>query len=408
MRRSSKWVVAGAALLSGFGLTANQVFAESCSTDGCSTYRPTSVADVFADPGCGTGGCATEGCGTEGCDDCCDLGDAWALSDGEDGIKLGGWFQAGYTSKSTGLFNTDPDRLNLNQGWLYLEKTADGSKGPDWGFRTDLMYGTDANDTQAFGNNPGRWDYLNGFDYGGGYGWAMPQAYLEYANGDWSIKVGHFFTLVGYEVVTAPDNFFYSHAITMYNSEPFTHTGALATYSGIENLELYGGWTAGWDTGFDQFGNGSSFLGGASLTLSENSTFTYITTIGDFGARTATPARPVGTGSGSYSHSLVLDAAITDDLNWVLQSDYVNDGAKKQYGLNNYLIYTVNDCLGYGIRAEWWHDTTFLTGGDFYEVTAGVNYRVHSNLIVRPEVRWEDYATTDDQTIFGIDAILTF
>ena len=129
---------------------------------------------------------------------------------------------------------------------------------------TIMRYGTDAQKTQAFGNDDGIWDVT--FD-NGPYGWAMPQAYLEFAAGDWSVKVGHFFTLVGYEVVPAVGNFFYSHAYTMFNSEPFTHTGALATYTGYENLTLYGGWTLGWDTGFDQYGGGSSFLGGFSQII---------------------------------------------------------------------------------------------------------------------------------------------
>ena len=64
------------------------------------------------------------------------------------------------------------------------------------------------------------------------YGWAMPQAYGEVGYGDWSVKVGHFFTPVGYEVVPATGNFFYSHSLTLFNSEPFTHTGVLGTYSG--------------------------------------------------------------------------------------------------------------------------------------------------------------------------------
>jgi hypothetical protein len=89
------------------------------------------------------------------------------------------------------------------------------------------MYGIDANNTQAFGNNPGRWDFSGQFQHGE-YGWALPQLYLEVAYYDLSVKAGHFYTFIGYEVVPAPDNFFYSHAFTMNNSEPFTHTGALA------------------------------------------------------------------------------------------------------------------------------------------------------------------------------------
>ena len=147
------------------------------------------------------------------------------------------------------------------------------------------MYGVDGPDTQAFGNNPGVWDLDPAFTRGGKYGWALPQLYGEVAMGDLSVKIGHFYTLVGYEVVPAPQNFFYSHSIMMYNTEPFTHTGAIATYEMNDCTTLYGGWTAGWDTGFDQFGDGSTFLGGFSRNINEDASFTYITTFGDLGER---------------------------------------------------------------------------------------------------------------------------
>ena len=44
---------------------------------------------------------------------------------------------------------------------------------------------------------------------------------------DWKIKLGHFYTPIGYEVVPANGNFFYTHAYTMQYGEPFTHTGVL-------------------------------------------------------------------------------------------------------------------------------------------------------------------------------------
>ena len=102
------------------------------------------------------------------------------------------------------------------------------------------MYGVDAVDTQAFGNtvdangNPRGWD--TGWNHGD-YGWALPQLYATLAVGDLSVKLGHFYTLIGYEVVQAPDNFFYSHAFTFYNNEPFTHTGALASYNVSDNRD---------------------------------------------------------------------------------------------------------------------------------------------------------------------------
>jgi len=339
-------------------------------------------------------------------DDSCDLGEPLELFGDSKGVDhLGGWVQLGYHSNSNGLFNNHDSQFGLHQLWMYLEREADGSDGLGWGYRADVVYGLDGADTQAFGNNPGNWDLASSFQHGS-YGWAIPQAYVDLAYEDWVVTLGHFYTLVGYEVVTAPDNFFYSHAYTMYNSEPFTHTGVLTKYSGQENVEVYAGWTAGWDTGFDRmFGGdesgGSNFLGGASVDLTENATLTYITTLGDFGHR----------GEG-YSHSFVLDLAVTDDLNYVFQSDAVNTtpdansaGANHQYGVNQYLIYTVNECLGLGARVEWWRSNS----DSQYEATFGVNYRPHANLVLRPEVR-HDWNPGNDQnfTTFAMDMIVTF
>lgn len=391
-----------------------------------SIYNVTDCDYVFADAdnkiatrlvSCSSSDCCDDGCGDgcgEGCGGGCfgGSGDAWTLDKSDDGINFGGWWQQGYTSASTGMFNNIPDRFNTHQAWFYAEKVADGSQGLDWGFRADIMYGIDAGDTQAFGNNPGRWDFVNGWDRGAGYGWAMPQLYAEVASGDLSVKVGHFYTLLGYEVVTAPDNFFYSHAMTMFNSEAFTHTGALATYAASDDVTLYGGWTLGWDTGFDQFGGGSNFLGGFSVPVGDNATFTYITTAGDMGLR----------GNG-YSHSTVLDVSLTDNLNYVLQSDMVRfklfGGVNDEVGINQYLLYSVNDKLGLGTRVEWWKsDAGFNHGGQslprggsvsYYAATFGANIKPLPNVIIRPEWRydWSPHSSYE-QGIFGVDMILTY
>ncbi len=378
--------------------------------------RKSSCGDAASccDDGCG------EGCCGSGCGSCC-LGDAWKIDQCDDGIDFGGWWQQGYSSASTGMFNNQPNSFNTHQAWLYAEKVADGSCGMDWGFRADMMYGIDAGDTQAFGNNAGRWDFGNGWDKGGGYGWAMPQLYAEVAKGDWSVKAGHFYTLLGYEVVTAPDNFFYSHAMTMFNSEAFTHTGVLATYAAGDDVTVYAGWTLGWDTGFDQFGGGSNFLGGFSTSVSDNATFTYILTAGDMGAN----------GDG-YSHSTVLDVSLTDSLNYVIQSDLVSFSLagvqRSDVGINQYLLYSVSDSLGLGARFEWWKsDGGFGHGGlstasggsdSYYATTLGVNYRPHANVIIRPEWRYDTAphsatravrpGTSYSQGMFAVDVILTF
>ena len=372
---------------------------------------------------------ACDDCCDDCCDPCCDGGcgscdccaplfsglpilsgvEEFSLADtfcgfGCHGIDIGGWTQIGYHNEATMMstqggasFNDNPGPLNLHQQYFYIGREADGSCGLDLGFRADFIYGIDGPDTQAFGNPANSFD--EGWDYGANYGWAIPQLYGEVAVGDLSVIIGHFYTLVGYEVVTAPDNFFYSHALTQYNSEPFTHTGVLATYSGFENATLYGGWTLGWDTGFDQLNQGNNFLGGLSYDLLDSVTVTYICTYGNFGA--------ISGGGDDYGHSVVFDVALTDKLSYVFQTDYKNiDGtADEDVGINQYLFYDINCWLAAGARIEWWEDD----GVDYNEFTAGVNIKLLENMIFRPEYR-VDWAPGSgyNEEIVGMDVVWTY
>ena len=143
------------------------------------------------------------------------------------------------------------------------------------GGRFDFMFGSDAIFTQAYGVpafdvNTGQplarsnWDLDLCCASTRYYGIAIPQAYAEayvpVGNG-LNVKVGHFYTPIGYESVPAPDNFFYTHAYTMQYGEPFTHTGVLGNYKINKNWSFLGATTTGsatggWDGGFDkQLGN---------------------------------------------------------------------------------------------------------------------------------------------------------
>ena len=84
--------------------------------------------------------CAPWGCDL-GCGEGCDSGCGHGGYGRESEIDFGGWIQMGYHSGVTprGItrndrrsFNNHPDRFNLQQGWLYGEKIADGSRGLDW------------------------------------------------------------------------------------------------------------------------------------------------------------------------------------------------------------------------------------------------------------------------------------
>lgn len=396
-----------------------------------------SPSDISATPGCSSCGSGSScdscaqydpcgGCGR--CNTCC-LGEAWTLFDTTcSGITAGGWVSVGgyandHGNASNGIlgFNNVGDGFTMPQLWGFLEKAVDtGGCGWDLGGRVDYVFGTDGPDTQAFGGSNDGWD--NDWDSSRDYGSAIPQLYLEVGYDDWTVKVGHFFTLIGYEVVPAPDNFFFSHAYTMYYGEPFTHTGALATYSANDNVSYFGGWTAGWDTGFENPDNASTFLGGASYTACDNSTVTYALTAGDF-----------GDGNGDiYMHSIVLTTSLTDRLAWIIQSDLGSQSIPGQTrnnlwgGVNQYLQYEFNDCLAAGMRFEWFYDrdgTRVVQGnaGSYYNLTAGINYRPHANLMFRPEIRYDwfsgvfqqnslpfDSGRDNEQFSAGFDVIFTF
>lgn len=366
-------------------------------------------------------GCDDFCCGYDCGDGCCDCGDGCGCGAGVAGFSLGsllgldnwgidfgGWTQLGYHDEATLLtpvggasFNDTPDHINLHQQYFYIGRQADGSRGLDFGFRFDAVYGIDGPDTQSFGNDPGNFDFQGSFTRGDdNHGWALPQLYGEVAMGDFSVIVGHFYTLVGYEVVPAPDNFFYSHSLTQYNSEPFTHTGVLTTYEGIDGVTLYNGWTLGWDTGFDQLNAGSNYLGGFGVELSDSVNLTYITTYGNFGWID-------NGGDDSYGHSVVLDANLTDNLEYVFQTDYLRTDNTDfdTFGINQYLFYGLSDRVRLGSRVEWWK----ADGVSFYEYTSGVNVRLADCLIWRPEYRQDWSPALDyDEEIFGMDMILTY
>lgn len=403
---------------------------------------------VFNGPGCGSG------CGIFGGE----LGEPWtvvSLFDNgcgknwfkDNGFVLGGHTQFGYQNRPDGAFTGNGPYLSqkewgilaLNQQYLFFGKNADGSKGFDWGFRTDIMYGVDGNEGQAFGNvNPGKYDYLHGYggpgdpNSMGPYEWAFPQMYAEVAMGKLTIKGGHFYTIVGYEVVPSTGQFFMSRQLTFWNSEPFTHTGVLATYKVNDKLTFNGGYVAGMDTGFYQYGGGNAFLGGAVWQATDKTNLVYSVIAGDLGWR----------GDGSINSWIlsqqwakkfmtvhqfdVLATNLTVSAGGVprqgpFQADFNTAAggyiAQNSIGFINYAFYELTPKTKAGTRFEIYYPD----GVEYYTWTYGVNYKPIANMVIRPEVRhmWSSnhnqYSGAGgsnislfNQTVVGVDAIITF
>ena len=94
-------------------------------------------------------------------------------------------------------------------------------------------------------------------------------------------------------------------------------------------------------------------------------------------------------------------------------TDNTDTPVRDTFDINNYLIYSLNDCWALGARFEWYQNEGVYTNvgqqADIYQFTMGLNYRPHANFVFRPEIRhdWQP-ATGMDATTFGVDAIVTF
>ncbi|WP_020159455.1 porin [Methylobacter marinus] len=340
------------------------------------------------------------------------------------GINVGGWATAGIAgnpddpeSRTNGpvTFNNRANEFNAHQLYGFIEKAVNEEGGKwDLGFRADIVYGIDAfYTTQAnFDDN------LISDGSSRLYKLAFPQAYATVfapiGNGI-TTKIGHFYTIIGNEVVTAPDNFFFSHAYTMQYGEPFTHTGILSSYPVNKNISITGGVVSGWDSFFQEPAN---FLGGVTYTTDNERTsvaFSLIT--GDVNKDDE---------HNRTMYSIVLNHDITDSLHYTLQHDMgieeksLGADSGKWYGINQYLTYDINEQLGAGMRLEWFRDEDgFRVNGNsdhYLAATVGLNYSPMSWLTLRPEVRY-DHSTenaayndgfSNDQVLISADAIVHF
>ncbi|MBN1851821.1 MAG: porin [Pirellulales bacterium] len=357
------------------------------------------------------------------------------------GIKMGGWLEQGITfngdspaSRFNGPVATNDldNEYQMNQLWLYLTRPAD-NEGYGWaiGGHVDMTYGTD----WRFGINRGLEDRINGLN-GQTYGLVIPQAYLEIAYNNLSVKLGHFAAILDYEVVPAIFNPFYSHSYSYGYTVPQLVTGVLANYQLNDQWSVQAGFTRGWSM-FEDNNNDMDFMGGFKwLSDDERSSLAYAISSG--------PQDPAGE-ENRFVHSFVATHKFTEKFEYVfiqnLGLEEVPNAADdaEWYGINQYFLYTINPCWQANLRVEWLRDDDGVRiagpgnipgvrawdgrgfAGHFYEVTAGLTWQPHPNVIFRPEVRYDWYdglagptglpfddGTRDDQFLFGMDLILTY
>jgi hypothetical protein len=337
------------------------------------------------------------------------------------GINTGGWLQVGVTFNGEDpadnfngpvLTNDRHGDPQMNELWLYFHRPVDtGGSGVAVGGRVDLLYGTDWR--VAYFHGLGLEGDLDGAILNGSnqlYGLAIPQFYAEVAVNNLSVKAGRMTGILGYEIVPPMGNFFYSHSYALCYGEPILITGMMGNYRVSDQLSVL----AGFHQGIHRFedNNGRlNFQGGLMWSSrDERLSLAYALDVGrnDF-------IFPL---EDEYVHSLVMKFQVTPKLLYVLQNDLGwADGAganpdAEWYGMNQYLLYTINDKWSAGVRAEWFRDDdgTRVLGlgnldargwsppsgspgysGSFTALTFGLNWKPRANVFIRPEMRWDWY-----------------
>jgi len=402
---------------------------------------------TFADDGKHADSCDSlcDGESVNVCDTCCDTDDYCHYLPDVGRLQFYGWLDGGIvgnTSSPNSRFNgpyNAVDRSNeamFNQGYLVSEMNlpCDGSLG--LGGRVDLLYGEDFLLAQSLGweldpDASRRW---NSGEY---YGLAMPQMYVEAGRNDLSLKVGHFYSIVGYEGVMSPSNVFYSKAYSYQFAGPFTHWGGQLTWNPNDCWQAQVGLVNGWNA-LDREEDSVNLIAGVKYTDPNRNWWSSFAIITGDENNNVSGQRAVSQQTNRTRYSWIVDLPLTCRLDYVFHQwlGFQNEGAANGgdaywYGVDQYVYYTINDCWKAGGRFEWFRDEEGTRVGlnrasnpnkppfvgNFYSLAAGLNWTPTTNLIIRPEVRWDSFdgtglpfddGTNDDQLMFAADAIWRF
>jgi len=382
------------------------------------------------------------------------------------GLNIGGWLEQGFTwnpdspdnrSNFPITFNDRANEYQMNQLYLFVERPID-PLGCCWdiGGRVDLLYGTDYYFVEADGlereqNGAEKWNSEDGprWQFGPArmYGLAMPQAYVEVfapIGSGVSLKLGHFYTILGYESPRPLMNFFYSHSLMFQYAQPITHTGALASYRIGDQIRVYSGLTLGWDN-FSNPNDGLAYISRVEWTsCDQRTTVVFASSFGD-------DSMGVDYEVDRYFYTVMLSRKIGERLVVAGKWDWGHDKAESTgsvledllleelgvadvewYGAMIQAVYEINRCWAAGVRLEWMRDDNnvriipaggFVEGANYWAVTVGLNYSPHPNLLIRPELRWDwsdmdlraidlvgayDDFSDKNQFTAAVDAIIAF
>ncbi|MDQ2824250.1 MAG: porin [Verrucomicrobiota bacterium] len=284
-------------------------------------------------------------------------------------FKISGWIDSGVT------FNPDSPRDNQNFGRLFddranepmlnqlvinFERALAPKPGEiDWGFKLQLMCGSDARFIHSLGLFDRTAHEIIQPD--------LVEAYLSLhfpflTERGLDLKVGKFVTLEGAETIDPRTNFFYSHTYIFNFGIPFNHTGALATLHATNWLDVMAGVTGGVNISIDDNNDAPAFHGGVGLNLYDGKVVVAAST--HIGPETRHNNHDV-----RYLNDITTTWKISGKLTSITDLNHIYDEAADAtgYGVAQYFIYTINDLFSVGVRGEIWRDDNGFYVASFAE-----------------------------------------
>ncbi len=246
-------------------------------------------------------------------------------------------------------------------------------------------------DTYTFA--PYGWDSYLGSQW---LGFAIPQAYLQYALNSWTFSSGSFLELAGAETLSPTANTNFSRAILYGYAEPYTVTGIRAAYVVNDKINFIFGINDGWDSIRDTSRRKTLEL---NMVYTPNALFSLAMTGYSGGQRAADK-----TASGPQSIRNLLDIIttfnITEQLTLIANYDYGiqskaalpggNLAEAVWQGIAGYANYKFNDKWRTSIRGEIFSDRNgYKTGVAqcWKELTLTFGFAPIKNAELRVETR---------------------
>jgi hypothetical protein len=231
-----------------------------------------------------------------------------------------------------------------------------------------------------------------------------------------TLKAGKFVTLLGYEVIEAPNNPNFSRSFLFSFAIPLTHVGALLSYAPTDWLALTAGPVVGWDVAEDN-NSRMSVMGQVALTPLKNFTANLNWITGpeqnkeDDNHRTVLDLVLTYTGIKNLTLGFNVDYGWEDDEASLVAAGTRRDTDASWWGYAAYVAYDWTEAFRTAVRGEYFADpdgvrtaaTATGVGGrvSLWEVTATAQYKIWKGLMGRVEYRHDE---DTDSKVFKVRA----